>query len=277
MHSCEKSNKTTNIVLAIRVLLLLALVFLEGYLILGCLPKVIAGAFALSGLELDSHDLATKYRMGIAIRILGIVSLLPFFKYLNVFPTFSCKINKNCFALSWIFFIYIVANLEIENIAVANPWLIVLMILECLAIGFYEELLFRGLLLSQFTELFGKRKSNIICAVLASSFVFGLFHLGNLRSGVGLETVLFQIGYASIMGVAFSALLLRTNWNILWCSLVHAFYDIASGFGDFSVVQSVEGSTLKTQSVTIYANIINLCLFLPLLLYALFLLRKVKE
>ena len=107
--------------------------------------------------------------------------------------------------------------------------------------GFFEHvdvlmmILFRGVLLRHFIELFGNSHRRIICAVFVSSLLFGILHLINFRTGAGAAAVLTQVGYAFIIGVFFSALLLRTNWNLLWCGIVHSLYDIAAGFGDFAV------------------------------------------
>ena len=87
-------------------------------------------------------------------------------------------------------------------------------------------------------------------------------------------TALSQGGYAFIIGVFFSALLLRTNWNLLWCVILHSLYDMAAGFGDFAVQQTTKEVTANHNTPGTGAYLINFCLFLPLLLYAIFLLRK---
>lgn len=103
----------------------------------------------------------------------------------------------------------------------------------------------------------------------------GLIHLINLFTGALPIAVFSQVIYATIIGITFSALFLRTNKNILWCCILHSLYDIASGFGDFSTVVEQE-TTAAPATVSILPYLINICLFIPLLIYALFLLRKTE-
>lgn len=256
------------------VLIVILVLFVGVIFTLDILPKGIAWGFTHAGIELDSNDLGTKYGMGIFVRLFGLALLLPILSHLSDMQIFTYRIDKTCFAISWLFFVYIVANLEIDDVAQATPGMVLLMILECFAIGFYEEILFRGVLLRQFTELFGNSHSKIICAVFASSLLFGLIHLKNFRTGAGAAAVLTQVGYAFIIGVFFSAILLRTNWNLLWCGILHSLYDMAAGFGDFAVRQTTTEMIANNNTPSAGAYFINLCFFIPLLLYAIFLLRK---
>lgn len=199
-----------------KAILVLSLVVLVGIVFtLHILPKGIAWGFACVGIKLDSSDMGTKYEMGIAVRLFGMAVLLPILSQLSDMRIFAYRVDKTCFALSWLFFVYIAANLEIGSVAHATPRLLLLMVLECIAIGFYEEILFRGVLLRQFIEIFGNSHRKIICAVFVSSLMFSLTHLMNFFTGVSAAAVLSQVGYTFIMGVAFSALLIRTNWNLL--------------------------------------------------------------
>lgn len=257
-----------------KTLILILVVFLDIVFTLVILPKGIAWGFAHAGIKLDSHDLETKYGMRIIVRLLGLAVIFPILSHLSDIRKFTYKIDKNCIVLSWLYLVYIAANLEIGSMDRATPWLVLLMILECFTIGFYEEILFRGVLLRQFMELFGNSRRSILCAVFSSSLLFGLTHLINFRTGAGAAAVLTQVGYAFIIGVFFSALLLRTNWNLLWCVILHSLYDMAAGFGDFAVQQTTKEVTANHNTPGTGAYLINFCLFLPLLLYAIFLLRK---
>lgn len=262
-------------VTVLKTILIFMLIVLVGFIFaLDMLPKVIVKGFMLAGIKLDSQDLVTKYGMGIIVRLFGLAVLLPILSRLSDMRIFTYRINKACFALSWLFFVYIIANLEIDGVAQVTPEVVLLMILECFAIGFYEEILFRGVLLRQFTELFGNSHSRIICAVFTSSLLFGLIHLINFRTGAGAAAVLTQVGYAFIIGVFFSALLLRTNWNLLRCGILHSLYDMAAGFGDFAVRQMTSEVIANHNTPSVGAYLLNLCLFIPLLLYAIFLVRK---
>ena len=100
-------------------------------------------------------------------------------------------------------------------------------ILFCLAIGFSEELIFRGLLLPLFVGVFGRGKIGVLKAVTFSSALFALMHLLNLFGGAPLA-VLTQVGYSFLIGLAFSLSALFTK-NIFVPILLHSLFD----FGGF--------------------------------------------
>lgn len=79
-----------------------------------------------------------------------------------------------------------------------------------LGAGITEELLFRGVLLTDFTERFG-----LPIALAASSLLFGLAHAANL--GYFL--------YTAVMGIYLAALFLWTD-NLLTPMVTHAVYDV---------------------------------------------------
>lgn len=107
-----------------------------------------------------------------------------------------------------------------------------------------------------------------------SGVIFGLFHISNLFTGVSFIEVITQVCYTTIMGIAFSALLLRTKGNLPWCGIIHGLYNMASGFGNFApTVHALK----EPATISILPYLLNLLFFIPLLLYGLFLLRKVSE
>lgn len=57
-------------------------------------------------------------------------------------------------------------------------------------------------------------------------------------------------------------------------SFLHSLYDIVAGFGDFASRQTTTEMIANNNTPSAGAYLANLCLFLPLLLYAIFLLRK---
>lgn len=64
--------------------------------------------------------------------------------------------------------------------------------------------------------------------------------------------------------------------NIIWCCVLHSLYDMASGFGDFSVINEVsQKASQPVESIIPY--LMNTVSFLPLLIYGLFLMRNMKE
>ena len=95
---------------------------------------------------------------------------------------------------------------------------------ECLAIGLFEELAFRGVIFLMFAEKRYTTRRGLFWSLVLSSAVFGGVHLINLLAGGGIGDVLLQIGYSFLIGAMCSVVLLKTR-NIWLCVALHAVYD----------------------------------------------------
>lgn len=117
-----------------------------------------------------------------------------------------------------------------------------LLVLSCLAIGFFEEIAFRGvifpILLSRLLPVLKKRAERkeksarvpcetiaVFLSIVLTSAVFGLVHVLNLFAGGSPLSVLLQVGYSFLIGGMCAIVLLKTR--CIWFSvLVHAIYDV---------------------------------------------------
>ena len=242
--------------------------------ILSLLPRLVSRIALLFGTSLQSSDLLTKYSIGIGVRVFGCLLLLFIMKKMRILEQFHDKVTWKTVAITWMFYLYIIFNFEYSGLN-GNTWIIVMaMIIDALLVGLYEEFVFRGFVLNIFIKRWGKSHKGVVTSAYLSSIIFGLVHLFNLFSGAGVVEVCVQVVYATIMGIAFSALLIRTNWNLLWCALIHGLFDVAAGFGDFAATSGISGDKAV---VPLQNYIITLLLFVPSLVYAIFLLRKVGE
>lgn len=249
------------------------LVMLVGDIfIIVLLPKLIAWLFSQMGYPLNSENNVTRYLMGIGVRTFGFILFLLLMKKYDMLKRYRFKLNRKDILISWMFFIYIAVNIQMVSLKGVPAINVVLMILDCFMVGLYEETIFRGFVLSLLLKGGIERRKQTIFAVVISSVAFGLMHLSNL-SKTPLIPVLYQVVYATIIGIAFSAILLRTNWNLMWCITLHTLYDIADGFGDF--ITKVEKAI--PQKIELLPYVFSLLTFFPLLLYGLFLLRKVGD
>ncbi len=251
----------------------LLLLLIANVVFLRFLPKLIAQCASYAGIHLSSSNLLIKYSMGIGVRAVGLIFFLFVMKKWGILKWYKCEINKNVLFISWIFYVYIVLNIEIVPLKNLECIPVILMIVECLMIGFFEETVFRGMLLPLFLKKYGNGRREIIGSVLICNLLFGAFHIINLMTGASLISVISQVLYCIMLGIAFSALLLRTNNNLLWCGILHGLYDIASGFGDFAIKNHV----IPNGNISIWPYIWNLCMFIPFMIYGLFLLRKIKK
>lgn len=103
-------------------------------------------------------------------------------------------------------------------------YLIYFFIVECLSIGFFEELIFRLVLLTVLLQRLPKTKTGVFQAVLISSSVFGLIHLVNLIGGAGFAPTILQVGYSFLTGAMWAVVYLKTK-SILAVIILHASYN----------------------------------------------------
>ncbi len=107
---------------------------------------------------------------------------------------------------------------------------IVLFITECLLVGTFEELLFRGILFPAVEERLKGNKRGRFFAVIISAAIFALVHLFNLFTSSPIA-VLMQVGYSFLLGGACCFTFLKTG-NILYCVLLHATFNFCGGLTD---------------------------------------------
>ncbi len=127
------------------------------------------------------------------------------------------------FVLALIFVTYGAALLENDDFALtpAQWGTVGVASFAALIVGFFEELLFRGVLLHGL-----RSKLPAIAAVLVAAVIFGLFHFVNWMGGQPLEITLFQVSGAIGGGVFLGALVLWTG--SLWPSIImHGLWDAA--------------------------------------------------
>lgn len=116
---------------------------------------------------------------------------------------------------------------------------------QCLCVGFFEEMAFRGCIFM--LALQGRRRSvkDVFWAIVISSAVFGALHLVNIFIS-SLIAVILQIGYSFLIGGMCSVVLLKTQ-NIWHCVLLHAVYNFCGGV----VYELGGGETWDTPTVVI--------------------------
>lgn len=140
--------------------------------------------------------------------------------------------------------------------------------------AFYEETLFRGIILNTLLRtLTGRRK--FIVAALLSSLLFGLAHavhfFDNLNQSAGYTWL--QMGYAVCIGVYFCAVATRTG-SLVWSIIFHACFDYPAMVIAFNRTGTAAMSLSGGGAVAWLAG--DVLLFLPIMLVGLWLLRPAK-
>ena len=106
--------------------------------------------------------------------------------------------------------------------------MLILFLVDCIGVGFYEEILYRGLIFNSLKKYFGENKKGIYASVILSALVFGGYHLANLFVHPDLViSTISQFIYASFVGVLFAVIYYRSK-NILPCIILHTIFDFAS-------------------------------------------------
>lgn len=133
-------------------------------------------------------------------------------------------------------------------------------LVTALGAGFVEEYICRGILLQiAFKDGLHSYK-NVLQAALISSLVFGLAHLGNLRTQA-LDVTLFQVYYAMAIGLYFAAVVIRTR-SLWWTIFIHFMIDFASMLATAGV-DSTSKPTLIPILIWLSVIIIALILIRP--------------
>ena len=100
-------------------------------------------------------------------------------------------------------------------------------IISMLAVGFLEEMIFRGLLFQAMC------KDCVKTAVIVSSITFGMGHIVNLINGSGTDLLsnVLQVGYAIAAGFLFTVIFYKTK-SLLACIGTHSVLNALSVFGN---------------------------------------------
>ena len=180
--------------------------------------------------------------------------------------------------VNWLLLVYCMLNIDFAVFDGTNPirWnepgLLVLFVLLFIAVGFVEEILFRGVMLPLMLRKWGSSRKGIYWTVIFSSAVFGLVHIFNLMMGRRtLMGTIPQIVYAIFFGVYFAACFLRNNsiWPVIF---THAVFDLCGNFTEIAV-----NSNFGVKIDATWQGFGFTALFtLPLFIYGLILLRKVQ-
>jgi len=103
--------------------------------------------------------------------------------------------------------------------------MLLLLFLECMTVGFFEEIAFRGVVFLGILKKAPEDKLRAFVSIALSSVIFGLVHLVNLiESAPG--AVFLQIGYSTLIGAMCAVVLLKTA-NIWLCVVIHGLYNFA--------------------------------------------------
>lgn len=95
--------------------------------------------------------------------------------------------------------------------------------LECLAVGFFEEITFRGIVFPLILQKTGTSIKGRLQAIIFSSALFGFLHIINLLNGFS-SAVFLQMGYSFLIGAMLSVVMFKGG-GVITCAFIHGVYN----------------------------------------------------
>ena len=118
----------------------------------------------------------------------------------------------------------IIAFFDGRAVLTEPAYRVLLFLIECLSVGFFEEIVFRGIILLFLLKKFAHEKHGILLSIVISSAIFGGSHIFNILSGASVGDTILQIGYSFLVGMMWAILYLKTG-NIWLTMILHATYN----------------------------------------------------
>lgn len=182
------------------------------------------------------------------------------FKYLNLIPIYLFIIG-----------LLTVASKDLSQIQPSN---LLILLFGCLAVGFGEEFIFRGLLQPLFLKRYIKHRRGLFLGVFIPALFFGLFHLVNLINNEQVLPVLIQVVFATFIGFFFGVLVLKTN-KLIPLAITHGLINF---FLSLQTLPSINDASVNNVSQEgLGAALGPLILFLPLFIIGLIIIKKMNK
>ena len=143
-----------------------------------------------------------------------------------------------------------------------------LYLIECFSVGFFEEIVFRGVLLILLLKKFKNHPNKVLLSIVISSVIFGLSHIVNIFYGLSLSDTILQIMYSFLVGMLWAIMFLRTG-NLWLTMLLHATFNF------FGQVMFYLGTV--NHRYDIYTVVITIVFGIFAALYSIRLLREIDE
>lgn len=167
-------------------------------------------------------------------------------------------------------FIIGIASVASRDFSEVVPFNILILFFGCLAVGFAEEFLFRGVIQSFLLKRNAHKKNGVFNSVFLAAFIFGSFHLLNLFKNDNVTAIIIQVVYATIIGFFFGVLVLKTN-KIIPLAITHALINF------FFSLQFLPGLNSAQIDSTEEASMSTIIIFLPLLIIGLINIKKLNK
>ena len=145
-------------------------------------------------------------------------------------------------------------------------WQISILLIECMAGAFFEEMTFRSFVMLTVMEKRRASVRDVFVSIVITSAIFGLVHLVNIFISSPVAVIL-QILYSFLIGAMCSVVLLYTR-NIWICVLIHGLFnfmgDIVPSYGEGKIIWDHIPTIVITAILGLLAAIFYIAVFVKL-------------
>lgn len=207
--SNEEFSQRHVIIFSIIVAIVFVLIFGFGFPIILFVDFLPSHAFSITGIE---------YYLNALNNFIAFIVLIIFLKAIHLYENISWNVKgiPRALLLGFLFIFFtavqaylIYSNAPIKEIAI-NWAGIISGIVYCISIAFWEELLCRGLILTNMIKKWGYNERGIFKSVVFAAVIFGCAHI---ITGIGgdMSASLIQVCYATVMGILLGSIYIKTK------------------------------------------------------------------
>ena len=169
-------------------------------------------------------------------------------------------------------------QLKDQDLSQASTSSVILLFFSTLSIGFSEEFIFRGVLQSLLLrELISRKrkKSMVMLGVVIPALIFGLLHLLNFKASNAAAEI-SQLFYATFIGMAFGAILLKTN-KLIPLAIIHGLIDFVFNLDELPLKSALPASGSDPETTkSVLGAIVNVIVTSPLFIAGILIIRKIE-
>lgn len=193
--------------------------------------------------------------------ILVVILLLFLFKKGSIFFQKEKSFLSSLF-LSWPFIIYSVITFVFAilkvNIFDIDMYELIALILFSFCIGFFEEVIFRGLFQNKILSYFNDDKKGVILSITICSLFFSLMHIIGYFNGQNFLYTFNQLIFTFFVGILFGIIYFCTK-NIWAVIFLHGFWNLSVFFSQINISKTcVVSGNFSSSSLSISIFFISL-------------------
>lgn len=153
-----------------------------------------------------------------------------------------------------------------------NIYNLLSLIVYCISIGFFEEIVYRGIIEGELLNHYSSTKKQAFISIGISAVIFGIVHITNMFYGQDLFTTVMQVIQTISIGVLFGSIyyVTRNIWSLIF---LHSFYDFAVILSDVNLIKDCAYTGTIPFNVMFQSIVVSLILSGIYILYSMIILK----